>query len=599
MNGVILHDHTWNRTLLDPYQVAPPARTPENNRQQRAQQRQGRPMAPCDQQDPSTDYPRHHTKCHTDTKAISMPPNDPTSSSTLTQTSRINRKTTANKPLLSTSKSIEDHATEKRSIHTALNLPTAGNILLAISTALFEFSASANLGATHTDIIRAFAFITHEVQKNINAEEIIEKVGALMGGPVATLDEKVEAFEEVLEKYKSEMEKVITEVRTNFQTSTEELVKAAKSASTSVPQSGQTTDTTSGSNGPRSYAEAAKTNPSPILTKVLARSEDLTEAQLVAKAALAIELLTKDNEDTPTNLAFLSARRLPHGGVLYELDSVESVLWFNVPAHRSKFLEHFSTEIVIKDRSFHILVENVPISFIPDNHATIADVERRQASNISQYTEQDISNRQPGATQEGANQAIKHGLSIEGKKVYGRKLIQEPTRNTTLAERVATNTERPPAQSLIRPNTGARTAIVAGHAAWSRDCPMFISKWESYKNRNVDAKYRFFLTEDPLTWETLNNPPQPRENTENWNQHRDHHQNVQPQSHHRFPPPEDRTRGFQTVHHQRQPPQEHHARNTNRVPLGNQTRIPESWLSQPRPPQHPPPPRENERPSQQ
>ncbi|KAG1844475.1 hypothetical protein F4604DRAFT_1490481, partial [Suillus subluteus] len=57
------------------------------------------------------------------------------------------------------------------------------------------------------------------------------------------------------------------------------------------------------------------------------------------------------------------ARRLPHGRVLYELDSAESTLWFNNPANKSKFLEHFVVEVVIKDRAYHVLIENVPISF--------------------------------------------------------------------------------------------------------------------------------------------------------------------------------------------------------------------------------------------
>ncbi|KAG1837426.1 hypothetical protein DFJ58DRAFT_610154, partial [Suillus subalutaceus] len=218
---------------------------------------------------------------------------------------------------------------------------------------------------------------------------------------------------------------------------------------------------------------------------------------------LAIELLTKDNEDTPTNLAFLSARRLPHGGVLYELDSVESVLWFNVPAHRSKFLEHFGTEIVIKDRSFHVLVENVPISFIPDNHAAIADVEKKAGlKHKSIYRARYIklaARRNPGqrtahviltfGTKEGANQAIKHGLSIEGKKEH------DTCGTCSNQHRMATCTITDQTQYQCK------NCDVAGHAAWSCDCPMFISKWESYKNRNVDAKYRFFLTEDPLTWE--------------------------------------------------------------------------------------------------
>ncbi|KAG1851878.1 hypothetical protein DFJ58DRAFT_746220 [Suillus subalutaceus] len=356
---------------------------------------------------------KHLTYNPIDVVTADMPNND-SSSSTLTQTNRINRKTTASKPLFSTSKSIEDHATglgvktDVNNLNNArktltmhgLNLPTAGRTLLAISAALFEFSTSANLGATHTDIIRAFAFIIYEVQKDIDTEHIIEKVKALMGGPVATLDEKVDALEDVLVKYNKEMEKTVTEGHDNIQTTVEELAKAAKSASANPPRHSQTTSDIPGSNGPRSYAAVTKSNTSPLLTKALAKSEaqsrqilidrrsplyanslkDLTEAQLVAKATVAIKLITKDNEDNedmPKSLVFLSAQRLPHGGVLYKLDSAESTLWFNNPANKSKFLEHFGVEVVIKDRAYHVLIENVPISFVPDNHAAIDDVEKK------------------------------------------------------------------------------------------------------------------------------------------------------------------------------------------------------------------------------
>ncbi|KAG2127209.1 hypothetical protein DEU56DRAFT_720344, partial [Suillus clintonianus] len=122
------------------------------------------------------------------------------------------------------------------------------------------------------------------------------------------------------------------------------------------------------------------------------------------------------------------------------------------------------------------------------------------------------------STKEGANQAIRFGLSVEGKKVYGRKLIQEPTRclkcHSFDGGHVAANCPQEQ-DSCGTCNEQHRTAECAttdqehfkcrncneaGHAAWSRDCPTFIKRLEHHMNRNNDAKYRFYLTEDPLTW---------------------------------------------------------------------------------------------------
>lgn len=77
--------------------------------------------------------------------------------------------------------------------------------------------------------------------------------------------------------------------------------------------------------------------------------KDLTEAQLVAKATMAIEIMSKDNPEVPNKMAVLSVRKLSHGGALYEFDSAASVQWLNTPARRSKFLEHFGIKTVIKE----------------------------------------------------------------------------------------------------------------------------------------------------------------------------------------------------------------------------------------------------------
>ncbi|KAG1888690.1 hypothetical protein F4604DRAFT_1521298, partial [Suillus subluteus] len=137
----------------------------------------------------------------------------------------------------------------------------------------------------------------------------------------------------------------------------------------------------------RTYAAAAKSAIPGPLTKLLSRTEgqsrqilidrrsllmpkdltsQLTEEQLVSKAKLALEMMNKDDIPTPKELSFISARKLPHGGILYELNSKESANWFNKPSNRSNFLEHFGTNVTIKDWTFNVLMENVPVVFFPE-----------------------------------------------------------------------------------------------------------------------------------------------------------------------------------------------------------------------------------------
>jgi hypothetical protein len=492
-------------------------------------------------------------------------PNPPTAS----QSTRMNnRKTTANKPLLSISKSNKDHVlgtgirTDVNSINSArkilathgLILLMAGNMLQPIATALFKFSISANLGVTHIDILRAMAFVLFEIDREIDVQSIVQKIQALMGGPVATLDEKVDELEKTIEKHKSALEYTATEVSKQLNSAILNISQASENA-TAVRHNTPTShrDVTE-QRGQRSYAAATKEGIPTPLVRVLARSEaqacqilierrslnftnmliNLTEIQLVTKANLAVEAMTKEDTDIPQNIKFLSARCLPQGGVLYELDSTESAAWFRTPSNHSKFLDGFGIEVAIRDRAFHVIVENVPISFIPENQAALSNIEQKagmrpQAIMKARYIKP-VNRRNPGQctahiiltfnTKESANQAIKFGLTIAGKKVYARKLIAKPSRclkchsfdgSHKAAEcqqefdmcGTCTRIHRTSACTITDQNFFCANCNAQGHTAWDRNCPTFIQKWDDHKNRHAETKYRFYPTEDPLTWERI------------------------------------------------------------------------------------------------
>jgi hypothetical protein len=92
-------------------------------------------------------------------------------------------------------------------------------------------------------------------------------------------------------------------------------------------------------------------------------------------------MMNKDNIPTPDDLTFISACKLPHGGIIYKLNSKESMEWFNTPTNRSNFLERFGTNVTIKDHTFHVLMENVLISFAPESTAAIDDIKKKAAFN--------------------------------------------------------------------------------------------------------------------------------------------------------------------------------------------------------------------------
>jgi hypothetical protein len=127
------------------------------------------------------------------------------------------RKTMTNKPLLTISKPIEEHidgtgirtdttntTTAKKILTThGLILPTAGTMLKQIATAIFEFSISAGLDSTHTEILRAFALLLYDAESSLDMTKIINRIENLIDGPLMIMAETVEELATTTEKHKN------------------------------------------------------------------------------------------------------------------------------------------------------------------------------------------------------------------------------------------------------------------------------------------------------------------------------------------------------------------------------------------------------------
>jgi len=305
-----------------------------------------------------------------------------------------------------------------------------------------------------------------------------------------------------------------------------------------------------------------------------------------------------------------SARHLPHGGILYEIESAESARWFEIPANRSKFLTKFGNDVTIKDRTYNIIVENVPVAYNPESPNINADIEKKgglkQGAIVKAKWIKPIARRIPNQrtahaiislkSKESANQILRFGLSIEGKKVYGRKLLTEPTRclkcHSFDGSHVAAEC---PQEHDVCGTCGAQhhtsTCKVddpafyhcincnsQSHATWSRDCPTFAAKYENYKKRSDDSKYRFFPMDDPLTWETtLDDSMQSNEQLSS---------EVRPQpsnTDHGQPPRQERGQRYNQGRRNDAKTQQRN-NNPNHIPIGTQSRIPIDWLMKNLPP---------------
>lgn len=121
---------------------------------------------------------------------------------------------------------------------------------------------------------------------------------------------------------------------------------------------------------------------------------------------------------------------------------MESATWLSIPAHQARFTTNFRSNTTIKDRSYHVLIENVPTSYNPSSLRTNSNIKINgglklgiitKAKWIKPIARHKLDQRTAHMiitleTKEGTNQILQLRISIEGKKVFDRKLLPEPTR---------------------------------------------------------------------------------------------------------------------------------------------------------------------------
>lgn len=155
-----------------------------------------------------------------------MAPNDATQPSAIAPATHGARLRTTAKALFAPSKSIEEHlngigtrtdiitltSARKQLSTNGMTISTAGGTIKHIIGAIFELSLMPTLGATHSESLGAIAIILNKIEQTIDTNNIIDKLSALLGGPIATLDEKVNAFADLAESHTAALEKTVTEV---------------------------------------------------------------------------------------------------------------------------------------------------------------------------------------------------------------------------------------------------------------------------------------------------------------------------------------------------------------------------------------------------
>jgi hypothetical protein len=268
---------------------------------------------------------------------------------------------------------------------------------------------------------------------------------------------------------------------------------------------------------------------------------NLSELELLTKATTALEAVSIPDSPTPADTRFVGVRKLAAGGIFLDLNSAHAARWLKQPDARKQFMVHFSALSVFKDHEFRALAEFVPISFRCDDPSALQQIVRdgnipegsiSRAAWAKAVTNRHATQRVAHlklffVTAEAANIAIRNGLYIAGKKITVRKLLQEAQRCAKCQRyghgknegeahfakdcRWVHDTCGGCGQHHRKEECTANLAVdsfcvncqVKGHPAWDRTCPFFIDRCKRINSARKDGDFRYFVTRDAASWETL------------------------------------------------------------------------------------------------
>lgn len=69
----------------------------------------------------------------------------------------------------------------------------------------------------------------------------------------------------------------------------------------------------------------------------------LTEKELVAKANMALSLMSSQEFGAPEGITFLGAEVLHSQAIAYHLNTIEAAVWIQQPDTRKRFMNHFGS----------------------------------------------------------------------------------------------------------------------------------------------------------------------------------------------------------------------------------------------------------------
>jgi hypothetical protein len=450
---------------------------------------------------------------------------------------------------------------------------TTGNPinLQIIAHALSQLGVAANkMPKALTDGISAIVVLINDYATQQIANEIVETVKTQLQEHLDAFTSNVETMRDAVEHVTGATKEItgrLNELNDGFQDSAEQLVQATHELTERTAE--KTAEIKNKSNTTdkelnfdhylKTYASAAKQQIPPTHEAVIARGEQsakqilikkdpkiadnvlssLSEKELVTKANTTLNLMDTESLEMPPGTAFVGAKKLRNGNVLYQLNTNDAGNWIKQSEVQKAFMDSYGGTSNMQNKLHYAIAEFVPVTFIENSsfmHSRIEEESGLRGDTLafSKYIKpahlrnanQKVAHVTLGfIDRHAANTAIQTGLFIEGKHVNIRKKLIEPRRclkcqkfghyvpdckadkdicarcsgQHRTSECKVTSTTEFSCSNCLGENR-------KGHGAADRNCPAFKTESDRLLNRTPDNRYKYFPTSAPGTWTLLNEP---------------------------------------------------------------------------------------------
>jgi len=236
-------------------------------------------------------------------------------------------------------------------------------------------------------------------------------------------------------------------------------------------------------------------------------------------------------EPKPPRPKLKAATLMRNGGLLLELDSSEAVDWLKRDDIRERFLSNMGSGANIKDRTYQVIVQFVPVNFSPDDDQHIREYEATnglepdsvlKAEWIKPVNERKQNQRV--ATMRvyhrdamSANKILSEGAYVLGKRTSPKKPKREPIRCLKCQrfghERRDCRSDSPRCGKCAEMHdTDSCSAqretykcinCPGSHPSYDRDCPAFGEKCHQTDTRRPENNLAFYPTDHSWTWATI------------------------------------------------------------------------------------------------